>query len=250
METPSEKTADADDVRRAIAQLSYRRRNIFELRTGFKDGFRYTNREIGYIFKISPTRVSQLYRDALRRVIDELGSFRPESVVDQLLVRDVLTQAKQLTPFLITYLKANPDDLVLLHWRVFEQLVAEFYASWGYDEVRLVGRNPNTAADVFALRKIQPDGTEVRVFIETKRWKDRVDVQVVDRVMGAFLAEKSTFGWHMAMIVTLTGFTKMKKYTPERLKMNGIELKKGDDVMNWLRDYRFSKGGLWLPSTK
>jgi restriction endonuclease Mrr len=130
---------------------------------------------------------------------------------------------------------------------VFEQLVAEFFAGWGYDEVRLMGRNSTTAADIFALRKIQPNGTDLRMFVETKRWKDRVGVEVIDRVYGAFLAEKPSFGWHMAMVVTVGRFSQMKKHTSESLSLKGITLKDGDDVRKWLTDYRFKDNGLWLP---
>jgi hypothetical protein len=35
---------------------------------------------------------------------------------------------------------------------VFEQLVGELLASWGWDEVKLVGRNSQTSADILAGR--------------------------------------------------------------------------------------------------
>ena len=84
------------------------------------------------------------------------------------------------------------------------------------------------------------------MFVETKRWKDRVGVEVIDRVYGAFLGEKTTFGWHIAMVVTVSGFTEMDKYTPEQLRMMRISLKDGDDIRRWLKDYRFNQSGLWL----
>jgi len=247
---PELHAASMQDIDAVLETLTYREREIFKLRTGISDGYYYTINEIGHIFKLSGSRVSQIHKTAREKFLNGISRFLPESHVDPNFVRSVLEQATTLTPFLIKHLQRSAGDLRLLSWHVFEQLIAEFFASWGYDDVRLVGRTGTTAADVFAMRKVQPDATEVRVFVETKRWKDRVGVEVIDRVYGAFLGEKTTFGWHMAMVVTVTGFTEIQKYTPDQLRMMGISLKDGDDIRQWLKDYRFNKSGLWLPSLK
>ena len=246
---PELSVAAPSDINTVLKTLSYREREIFKLRTGYPDGYRYTNKEVAYIFKVSPSRISQLHKRGKTKFLKRISDYLPESTVDELVVRSVIESAKELTPYLIAHLKTSPDDLRLLHWRVFEHLVAEFFASQGYSDVQLVGQSGKTAADVFAMTKIEPDGTEVRIFIETKRWKDKVGVEVVDRVYGAFLAEKSTFGWHMAMIVTVAGFTDMEKYTRYQLRMMGISLKDSTDVKRWLEDYRFKDSGLWLPKS-
>jgi restriction endonuclease Mrr len=242
--------AAAADIGAVLETLTYREREIFKLRTAFGDGFYYTNAEVGRIFRISASRVSQIHAKGRRKFLQAIAEFIPESEVDVGTVRSVLESATELTPYLISHLKDRPDDLRLLDWRVFEHLVAEFFKQMGYSDVRLVGRSGKTGADVFALMKIQPDGTDLRVFIETKRWKENVGVEVVDRVYGAFLGEKSTFGWHMAMIVTVGRFTEMDKYTRDELRMMGISLKDGEDVKKWLHDYKFKDSGLWLPSPK
>ena len=244
---PEIQAATTDDIDSVLKTLSYRLREIFKLRTGYPDGLCYSVEEVGYIFKISSSRVSQLHKRGRTEFLKRIAQFLPESQIEPIVVRSVIETATELTPYLIAHLKDSPGDLRLLNWRVFEHLVAEFFSASGFDDVRLVGRSGKTAADVFAMRKIEPDGTEVRIFIETKRWKDRVGVEVIDRVYGAFIAEKSTFGWHMAMIVTVAGFTEMEKYTPEKLRMMGISLKGGEDVKRWLENYRFSESGLWLP---
>jgi len=247
---PELHAASMEDVETVLETLTYREREIFKLRTGISDGYCYTVQEVGHIFKVSASRISQIHKLARAKFLDRISSFLPESHIDPLVVRSVLEHATTLTPFLIKHLQRSHDDLRDLPWHVFEHLVAEFFASWDYEDVRLVGRSGKTAADVFAMQKVQPDGTEVRVFVETKRWKDRVGVEVIDRVYGAFLGEKTTFGWHMAMVVTLSGFTEMKKYTPDQLRMMGISLKDGDDIRQWLKDYRFNESGLWLPDPK
>lgn len=246
---PELHSASMEDINSILEQLTSFERHFFNLRNGLSeaDGFCFTTNEVAHIFKTSPSRVSRIYRRARAKFLDGLSELAPESQVDQIVVRHALEHAATLTPFLIEHLRRSGDDLRLLPWHVFEHLVAEFFASWGYEEVFLVGRRGSTAADVFAMKRVQPDGTEVRMFVETKRWRDRVGVEVIDRVYGAFLSEKTTFGWHMAMVVTVAGFTEMKKYTPDQLRMMGISLKSGDDILKWLKDYRFNKSGLWLP---
>jgi Restriction endonuclease/Sigma-70, region 4 len=242
--------ATVEDITSALKTLGFREREIFKLRTGFPLGYCYTNAEVGHIFRISASRVSQIHARGRRKFLQRIAQYIPESEVDISTVRSVIASATELTPYLISHLKTNPEDLRLLDWRVFEHLVAEFFTEMGYADVRLVGRSGKTGADVFALTKIEPDGTELRIFIETKRWRDNVGVEVVDRVYGAFLGEKSTFGWHMAMIVTVGRFTDIEKYSRDQLKMMGISLKDGDDVKRWLNAYKFKKSGLWLPDPK
>ncbi len=240
-------TTNRADVGGILRTFTYREREIFKLRTGLPDGYCYTLAEVAHIFKVSESQISRIQKRARQKFLKAISQFSPRTTLDPQAVESVLQQAEELTPFLITHLRGHPEDLRLLPWQVFEQLIAEFFASWGYDEVKLLGRKANTAADVFVLKRIQPEGNDLRIFVETKRWKDHVGVEVVDRVYGAFLSEKSTFGWHMAMIVTLAGFAKMRKYSPESLRMLGISLKDENDVRTWLQDYRFGEKGLWLP---
>ena len=186
---PELRVARTEDIDAVLETLTYQEREVFRLRTGLGDGYCYNVYEVGHIFKLEPHRVSRIYKRARTRFLDRVSKFLPESHVDPIVVSSVLQQATKLTPFLIKHLQQSADDLPFLPWHVFEHLVAEFFASWGYEDVRLVGRNAKTAADVFAMRRVEPDGTEVRLFVETKRWKDRVGVEVIDRVYGAFLGE-------------------------------------------------------------
>lgn len=115
--------------------------------------------------------------------------------------------------------------------------------------MRLVGSNPLTSADIFASIYPEPLGSEIRFFVEVKRWKDKIGIEVIDKVLGALIGERETFGWHAGMIVSIAGFKDFKKYTPERIRLKGIELKDKDDLLRWLKDYKQSRNGLWLPSS-
>lgn len=169
---------------------------------------------------------------------------RPETPAE---LTPVIEKIRKLTPELIAHLKRQEDDLRRIDPLVFEHLVAEFLASQGFSDVRLMGLNPNTGADIYAARVDDILGIEHRYFIEVKRRQDRVGVELIDRVYGAFLAERAQMGWHAAIIVSISGFKDIKKYTPYQLKLMGIELKARNHLLQWLRGYKQRADGLWLP---
>lgn len=228
--------------------LPTRHRDVYRLRIGMGDGRVKTIREVAQIFNVSESTKRREYKKTEQKVLEILGEQKFDHTITSIDVSDVIEKAKELTPYLIAYLKNHEDDLRKLSWQVFEHLIAEFFASWGYEDVHIVGRNPQTAADIFAMQKSDASGVKIRYFIQVKRWKNRVGVEVVDGVIGAILAERERFGWNLGMIVTITDFKKMKKYNPQQLSMLGIELRNGDDVRRWLQDYQLHKQGLWLPN--
>ena len=61
------------------------------------------------------------------------------------------------------------------------------------------------------------------------------------------LSEKTTFGWHMGIVVSMAGFKNIRKYDEPKLRLLGIDLRDGEDVKTWLKEYRSSSKGLWLP---
>lgn len=83
------------------------------------------------------------------KVIRELENGPGDKKISVELIH-VIETVKRLTPDLIAYLQSHEIDLDKLRWDVFEHLVAEFFASWGFQDVRLVGRNSKTSADIFA----------------------------------------------------------------------------------------------------
>ena len=186
-------------------------------------------------------------QQSLIRSIAEVDSTRSDPRVE---VQDAIEAIRKLTPELINHLKAQVDDLIKVRWDVFEHLVAELFASAGFRDVSVIGRNPESAADIFAAWKVSPLGADIRYFIEVKRWKDRIGVEVIDRVYGAMLAERQVHGWHAALIVSVVGFSDFKKYSRGALRNMGIELRDKDDVAKWLIDYQPDENGLWLPKPR
>ena len=160
----------------------------------------------------------------------------------------VVATVDRLTPELIVHLRHHHSDLIDIPAEIFEHLVAEFFASWGWDEVRHVGRNSETSADILVGRFDDNLNERVRYFVEVKRWRQRIGIEVINQVLGAMIDERPKFGWHAAMIVTVSGPKEFRKYSREELRLKGIWIKDKLDVDRWLQDYEPSPSGLWLPS--
>jgi len=185
-------------------------------------------------------------QDLIRSIVESESPAKAPTIE----VKYAVESIQKLTPDFVEHLRKNNDDLHAVQWDVFEHIVAELMASAGFHDVSLIGRDSSTAADIFAAWKVGPLGSSVRYFVEVKRWKDRVGVEIIDRVHGAMLAERPTHGWHAALIVSLGGFKEFQKYDRPALRNLGVELKDKQDILSWLEDYQPDTNGLWLPKPK
>ena len=235
--------------------LTPREQRILRLRHGLEDGRSRTLEEVGREFGVTGERIRQIEDKALRKLRHPTRWKRIQEALNQestsrstVELTEVLETTERLTPHLVYHLKQHESELSKLPWDVFEHLIAEFFASWGYEDVRLVGRDPGTAADIFALRKTDQSGIPIRYFVEVKHWKNRVGVEVIDGVYGAFSQERPAHGWHAAIIVSVAGFKDFQRYTYHELALKGVELRGYDDIKKWLADYTPSDKGLWLPN--
>jgi len=161
----------------------------------------------------------------------------------------VVESFKRLEPGLIRHLQQNNDDLLKINPLVFEHLFAEFLASNGFDDVRLVGRNGRTSADIYAAQYL-PGNIPIKVFVEVKRWKHTIGIEVINQVLGAFLGERERFGWNAALVVTVGGFSDFEKWSREELALKGLFLKDRDDLLCYLDGYKQHANGLWLPNPR
>lgn len=74
-------------VSEALADLSYREREIIRLRYGLADGYAYTLEEVGKIFKITRERVRQIEAKAIRKLRHPVRSRKLAGFVDALVAR-------------------------------------------------------------------------------------------------------------------------------------------------------------------
>jgi restriction endonuclease Mrr len=239
--------------------LSPREETVIKMLFGLgPSGDMHTFAEVAEHFTLPTQRLREIESKALRKLRHPARAALIKKFLSELERRQlqderpaelipVVETIQKLTPSLIAHLQRHEDDLNKIHWRVFEHLIAEFFASWGFKDVQLVGRNSMTSADIFATYVVNPLGVKHRYFIEVKRWKRKIGIEVINQVLGAMISERERFGWHAAMIVTQVGYKDFEKWDREELAMKGIELKDRDDLLGWLRGYKQNESGLWLP---
>jgi Restriction endonuclease len=95
---------------------------------------------------------------------------------------------------------------------------------------------------------LDSSGMVLRIFIEVKRWKDRVGINMINEVLGAMFTERERLGWHAGIIVSTGGFIRNGRFSTPELSLKGLELRAKEDLLLWLDNYRPNKNGLWLPA--
>ncbi len=214
-----------------------------------------TDVEIAKTLQIEPVEVDAYRVKALRKLRHPSRADCIESFFDTTtrpkrhpvaVVPKAVEEIKTISLELLDHLRRRTDDIKRLRPEVFEHVVGELLASRGFTNVEHVGRNQNTSADLLAARYVDDIGVH-RYFVEIKRWKNKIGVEVIDRVYGALIGEKPKHGWTAAMIVSIVGFKNFKKYTRQDVANLGIYLKDRDDLLAWLSEYEESPNGLWLP---
>ena len=244
-------------TRHVLATLTPRDEKILRMRFGIGER-KYTQKEIAKDLSISPQRVSKIESDALRKlrspeklkILKELSEKYQEEIKAPIELYDVIDQVDNLTLDLIKYLKTHEEKIELIPWAVFEHLVAEFLSSQGFEDVRLVGRDSITSADIYATLLVKPLGTRIRFFVEVKRERQKVGINIINTIFGAIGLEREKHGWHAGIIVSVSGFSNIRKHSKTELLLKGIDLKDKNDILQWLKYYEPHKNGLWLPDPK
>jgi len=165
-------------------------------------------------------------------------------------VEDVIESCTQLTTDLIAHLRSHYSDILKIPPYVFEHLVAEFFARWQYADVRTVGRDPSTGADIHALLRESKAGIEQRIFIEVKRIVAPVEIDVIRALHGAISLERVKYGWNLGMLVTTSQFREYRIMKDVAFEHFGVFLKSEADLRHWLNDYIPHPSGLHLPNPK
>ncbi|MFI5398065.1 MAG: restriction endonuclease [Candidatus Binatia bacterium] len=242
-------------TRKALDELPPDLRLILELRAGLK-GRPYSHEKIAQVLGVRPAMVREAeahayralsYDPSPRRLELGLAALRPLRE-PSLGLADVVESVEKLTPELIEHLRSKRDDIRKIRWDVFEHLVGEFLTHQGFKDVRLVGRDLKTSADIYATWVIDTTGMVLRFFVEVKRWKDTLGINVINEVLGALLTERERIGWHAGLIIAAGGFRQIKKLSRLEISLRGVELKDREDLLRWLDGYRPNRNGLWLPA--
>jgi len=172
MDPKNSGTVNFEKLENLLNTLSYREREVIKLLYGMADGYTFTYEEVGRIFKVSTSTIRRVENKAIRKLqkapeatdllLQSEETDENKGTEIQIELQDTLEGIRELNIELLLYLKDQPENLIKLPWNVFEQLVAECLASKGFDEIKLVGKNPTTAADMFAIENSGMSGSRVR----------------------------------------------------------------------------------------
>ena len=131
---------------------------------------------------------------------------------------------------LIARLQRYPEDLRIIDRRMFEELVAELFAGFGY-EVELTKRTRDGGKDIIAIKRREVD---IKFLIECKRPDpgNPVSVSTVRELYGVKNDEDAS----KAILATTTYFSPDAKLFSERHHWE-LELKDYDAINCWISDY-------------
>ena len=240
------KSLDRATLDELTAGLTWREKAVVSQRFGLDLVPRLSYQQIAKKYGVPIAKVHAIDRKARRAFYAK--AVRTPSREAVAVVSEAVERCRALTPELMRHLKSNTGDLRKVPWDIFEHIVGEFLACSGFREIQLVGRDQSTSADIAALYVVPKLGTKIRYFIEVKQWRDRVGVRVIDEILGAMIGEREKFGWTVGMLVAPGGVRNFRKFESEfELEAKGIFVKHRRDILQWLKDYRPNKGGLWLP---
>lgn len=243
-----------------LKTLTPREERIIKMRFGLdQSGQERSARDVGEHFAVTDRRIRQIQGKALRKLRNPSRRRRLRALLDQISkpieseptptdLKEVVEAVKALTPDLIIHLQSHERDLRKINPLVFEHLVAEFLKQRGFIDVRWVSRDSNTSADIYAVERPNSIGIGLRYFVEVKRSKNRIGVNVINEAHGAMDLERAKYGWNATLIVSVTGFKEFRKSTRRQFEMMGVFLRDEGDLQKWLKEYRLNNGRLWLPN--
>ena len=149
---------------------------------------------------------------SLKDIINDLGGFRRQGVtgptgvqlpVPSSVLNEIALEVRDVNDHLLRDLRKDPEKLVRLHPRQFEQVVAELLSKQGF-RVELTPASGDGGFDIYAARK-DSVGTFLYL-VECKRYTppNKVGVEVVRSLHGVVQLNRATAG----VVATTSRFTR------------------------------------------
>jgi len=115
-----------------------------------------------------------------------------------------------------------------LHWKEFEDLMAEILETSGWS-ITPMGYTKDGGVDIIAVRNVQP-GVPIEMLVQCKRFKKtrRVGVEIVQQVW----ATKFEKAFHQAMIAATSSFTQGAR---QKAKIWKMDLRDYDQILDWCK---------------
>ncbi len=157
----------------------------------------------------------------------------------------LISVVNKLNIELIEYIKKNPSQLYKIHWRTFEELIAEILSSFGW-QVELTAPTKDNGYDIFAIYK-DDSGIRHNWIVECKKYdkENKVGVEVVRSLYGV----KTDLRVGNALLATTSFFT--KGVADFQASHYDFETKDFNGIVDWLNNYKLNPGGkLYIENNK
>ena len=253
-----------DTIQRILSTLTRSEEKVLRLRHGLGDGTKRSYEEIAVIFKLKVDQIQAIEQssrakfdvgldqvaDELREQIEEVipAKKTPSNLVQR--VEAAIAKFECLTPDLINHIGKNSDDLSKVKWQVVEHLVGELLAAQGFEDVRLLGQNSVTGADVYACKTIDGVDMQMKFYVEVKHVRRTIGIDAVRLLYGAMMEERSEHGWTAGILVTSGKIADFHRGSRESWELKGVALRDRENLLQWLDDYEPNGDGLWLPKPR
>lgn len=144
---------------------------------------------------------------------------------------------------LLRHLHAHPELLRDLHWRTFEEVVAELLEKEGW-EVHLTRSSKDGGVDIFAV-KHHSFGRTLAV-VDCKQYAKAIGVGMVRAVAGLRAQHEAELG----VLVTTSRFTKPARALEQNELKRKVSLRDFEALKGWLAKYDWKEEGsdLLVPS--
>ena len=208
----------------------------------------YLERAFAYAHR-EETKEAMSWPDYVKSTLEKIRNLRALQSPDE--PSPSLVQAiDTVTAELINYLKRHPKKLYEIPPDVFEEIVAEVLASFGW-QVDITPKSKDGGYDIFALSPTGDRDTTSSWIIECKRYAPhrKVGVDIVRALYGSNLLSRRDGAAGMKMLATTSRFTAgAQAFKASRYD---LALKDYESILDWLNTYRPNPNGrLYLKDNK
>lgn len=188
----------------------------------------YISRAFAYLHGQDVPEASQ-YPEFFETVLSRIKTIRAVYAEQppQMLVEAVQSINREL----LAYVKRHPEALYQVKWQVFEEIIAELLAGFGW-EVDLTRLTRDGGYDIFAIRN--DAGLRSTWIVECKLYqpKNKVGIDIARALYGV----KADLRVGMALLATTSHFTKdVHAFKSSRYD---FELRDFEGILEWINEYK------------